>query len=349
MSTPDVLDDTKAPTTPRRRLRWLVIIAVLAIVAAAAVVAVRVWPSDSDNLASPLQPWGEERRPPTGLKFVNFRGVEILVPDTMLDRTAKDACDPIEEDAILLEDNDVMPACFVHQSPGITLVRISPVRGESLGQWESLLTREVTIDGLAARRGVGVPAYGQGGPEYAILHVPSRQVFITVESPDPAARERILDSARIVAMDAAGCPSAIPAFQAAPSTRDGSDSRLVPGTPIRAVLCRYTDLYLHKAVPPRPREFIETLNTLPSGLSRPNPKYPASVASRCPEHEQRGFVLRYVYERGPGVDVFVSISACDTVWASNGAHTTKLSNALTRGLVDRGGFDTVFFDSEVFS
>lgn len=174
-----------------------------------------------------------------------------------------------------------------------------------------------------------------------VLVIPDIGVSVSVQGPDTNSAARILDSAHVVTVDPLGClvhrASLTPSGS---SSHRGTSEFLVPGGPSQATICRYQDdRVVQSATLPTVRRLVSILNALPSGVSQPGGGNFSEVPQACAEDTRRGFVVQFTYPNGAPLLVYVHISGCKTLYASNGTRTTKIDNSLIDFLTSAVGYD----------
>jgi hypothetical protein len=286
---------------------------------------------------------------PAGTQAVSLAGVEVFVPKAW---TLNDErCGTPIADTAINDNGRVNPPCLISQPHKLTVVRIERL-GEIFAKTRaSVATTKTTVDGQPALRGTGVP--NQMFTPITSLVLPKQGVVVSVESPDQAAVQRILGSVRVVSVDANGCTTAMPSFAVAVQSEIiGARLRVPPGA-TTATLCRYGADDAPPAVPVRgtlaqstpltttQRETLAgILNTLPVGVSHIATNLTSDDPNlSCAVSAARGFVIQFGYPGRASLRIFVRVEGCDTVFASDGTHTTKLSEKLIQTLVGISGYD----------
>lgn len=173
-------------------------------------------PSDPSQPADPAELVGAVVPPPAGMRAVSSLGIEILVPadwsinDTYCNQSSAPTAvrghgtgadcytpEPDDKDVAVIgtSDTDWLPIQLIEpyvNVPGAPAVTIPTIE---LGP--------TTVDGMPAERGlVALP----DGRTAGLLRVAREDVAIAVRARDPAVVATILDSARLVGIDSAGCP-----------------------------------------------------------------------------------------------------------------------------------------------
>lgn len=275
---------------------------------------------------------------PPGTQAVSFHGVEVLVPAEWTINTVR--CSSPIADTVIIEDGAPQPACASAQTPGLTVVRLMPIESFNSQAWSELATESVTVSGHPASRGTGMSERSQ--TELAVLLLPGPGVAVTVESPDPAYAEQLLDTVRAAAIDSVGCRDRLPTLASQPDLSEADP--LVPGSPTSASICRYTGgwLYRSAAVPTTDvDELVQILNALPLGVSTPGPGF-FITPEACAEEPDRTFVIQLGYPDGSEVDVHVNLNGCKDIAATNGNRTTKLDAPLVDFLLGLVSYDGGF-------
>ena len=345
-----LLDQVHARLANRRRLGWLAAGVATAAATAGLIVAITVIaplgpdldPLDARRLAASEPTTTSTPSPspvPPGMQAVSFHGVEVLVPAEWTINTVR--CSSPIADTVIIEDGAPQPACAYPQPPsGLTVVRLMPIESFNSQAWSELATESVTVSGHPASRGTGMSERSQ--TELAVLLLPGPGVAVTVESPDPAYADQVLDTVRAVAIDSVGCRDTLPTLVSQPDLSDADP--LVPGSPASASICRYTggSLYRSAAVPTTDvDDLVQILNALPLGVSTPGPGF-FITPEACAEEPDRTFVIQLGYPDGSEVDVHVNLNGCKDIAATNGNRTTKLDAPLVDFLLGLVSYDGGF-------
>lgn len=270
------------------------------------------------------------RAVPPGMQAVSYRGVEVLVPaDWQLDATR---CATPAQNTVLSDFPRPALACANPQPPGLTVVRFESVGSPNAEGAERLAVHEVDLDGHKALRGAGtLPSLKQ---PVAVLSVPSQHVVVTVEAPKQELAERILDSAQVVSVDAAGCSTRAPADVIHLSGEEGT---LVPREPERGAVCRYVAGWLVRStVLP-----VEQLNLLRAQLNGLLAKTSLTVDASCaipPVNET--FVVRLDIGMDRPLDVEIR-DRCGDVYATRSGLFRQGQKELVEKLASLTGGRTV--------
>jgi hypothetical protein len=267
---------------------------------------------------------------------VGFHGVQVLVPSSWPLNATK--CGTPIRDTVIVGQG-VIALCLLAPRPTVSVVELAPLAQAQAGGQTAAAGRAIRLDGHPARRGADrLP----DGRSRVVLVIPDLDVAVTATSRDAALVRRIIASATIRPVDAAGCHDRVARLRpAGPPARQGAAARLVPASPTAGSICRYSDLRLERSTTltaGQLRHLLGVLNGLPAGTSRPGGGYAISADS-CQQEERRGFVLRFDHASGPAVEVFVHIGGCGQLSAANGARTTKLSPELVTTLTGLVGYD----------
>lgn len=200
----------------------------------------------------------------------------------------------------------------------------------------SVAMRPTTVGGHPATTGTEHLADGR---EATALVIPDLDVSVTVMSRDPGLVASIVASARIVGQDANGCPVRVASVQPdGPPARPGAGSLMVPGKPVKAVVCHYAPV--HTAAnradhtgpdgPPVlgrgvavPAGGLTKLTGILDGLK---PGLETNPSTGCLTPDRDGYVFHFTYASGAPVDVYLHTYACDHDGFSNGTVTGILSS-----------------------
>jgi len=208
---------SRRPSGPASAVRrfWRPLLAATAVAGVITVVAVAVDEPPSPAPSEPVQPValvGDVSPAPPGQQAVSSRGLEILVPEDWLinDFHCGQSAAPtvVRGHAVGLGD------CYTPEPAEKTVAMIG---GADLAWYPIPLTddrtappielRAVTVDGRPAERGQAVLADGRTA---GLLRFTDDDVAVAVRAIDPATVATVLDSARRVGLDSAGCPAERP-------------------------------------------------------------------------------------------------------------------------------------------
>lgn len=294
------------------RDRWsrrgvaLVVAAVAAVVAVAVVV-----PSLLDDAGDPgpdvaAQP---APAPPAGQRAVSWHGVQVFVPATW--KLEDLYCHQPQSDTVVRPGG--RDDCLMPYVPGLTVVEFHAGTEAVPG------AQQVEVSGHPGSRGT-VPLTEEQGVR-AVLVLPEQEVTVSVRSPDEAAAQAVLDTVAVIEVDALGCVTRLP--DTSPSQPDvpGAAERVLPGEPVRVVLCEYVDLLLQRSgvLPPNQVRALQTaLDDAPVGASPARSGTEVSP-DLCPEYDRAPMVLQADYADGGRLQVFTRLNSCTGPDPDNGA------------------------------
>lgn len=257
---------------------------------------------------------GAEPPPAPGLRPVSFHGLTIDVPQDWPVNALRCAS-PVKNTVVIAPL--VVTYCDLDQPPGLSVVELAPL-------------------------GRGPIDHGEPGRTRIVVRRPELDAQVTITSPDAALARQIAGSVRRTPVDFAGCADQVGQLRApdrpAPQ-RPGADRVLVPGQPVQGGVCRYEAGWLARSASltgDRLAELVGTLNRLPHGSSRRDPRTFLAEAV-CPEERTRGVVVHFRYGDGEPLTVWVNISGCDQLGASNGTVQAQRRDALPELIVELVG------------
>lgn len=297
---------TAGQSGARRRRGWTALAAAAAVVAVAVVV-----PSLLDDGGSPGPDVATQPAPvaPPGQRAVSWHGVQVFVPATW---TLEDLyCHEPQSDTVVRPGG--REDCLVPYVPGLTVVEFS-AGTESVPD-----AQPVEVSGHAGSRGT-VPLTEEAGVR-TVLVLPDLEVTVSVRSPDEAAAQAILDTAAVVDVDALGCASRLPDTSPSPPDVPGAADRVLPGEPVRVVLCEYGDLRLERSgvLPPdEVKAFQAALDAAPVGTT-PSGVGVTVSEELCPEYDRAPMVAQAEYADGGRLQVFTRLNSCTGPDPANGA------------------------------
>jgi hypothetical protein len=298
-------------------------LALVGVVAAAAFLA------SPDPQTPPQIALGGHAAPP-GMQAVSYRGVELFVPaDWQLDATRCGT--PVKNTVTAVMPGAAVPLCLIPQPAGLTVVRLGQASGLMAKEATALADRPVDLDGHEAMRGAGALPDFKG--TVAVLVVPSQDVVVTVESRNQALADRILNSARVVAADWAGCETRRPG----PVTFrfNDEDGDLVPRQPDGGSVCRYADGWLMRSATLTPDEAV----SLAGELNALAPKTAVNMRNCLNPLAQTTYVVRFDIGDDHPLDVEVR-NACYDMFASSGTMTRQADLHLMQHLTEFTGNDS---------
>lgn len=269
---------------------------------------------------------------PTGSQAVSWHGVQVLVPATW--RLDDQRCGVAQTSTVLLPG--FRNSCLPPYIPGLTVVEFAEVPDiPERTSTEPLLdaaTTPLDLDGTPALTG-SVPLEQETGVR-RVLVVPSEGVIVSVRSPDAAAADRILATARVVTVDANGCLSRLPASRpAGPSGVEGASESLLPGSPTSLSACRYERLRLvsSRRVDASIGALQQRLDALATGVSGRTPE--REIAEElCRGMDDEVTTLEAGYADDRSLRVFFRGQACTDRSALNGSTTRRTDRTLTSDL-----------------
>jgi hypothetical protein len=288
------------------------------------------FPSVDEPTATPTSTPAPETR------TVSYHGIEVVVPASF-GLNASECGTPMADTVMIMEG--ASPACLVQQPPGLTVMYLSPSSPDS--ELVALATEALTVGGQPARRGLSSPPQWR---EATVLWLPDPGVLVQIESPHPALVEELIAGIRITPVDSAGCVDHVDPLPPPPASDQPLGGQLVPGSPTSASICRYSANWLSRSEVLDPSErdsLVELFNALPAGTSKPGPGF-FIVPEACLDEVGRGFLVQFGYADGDHVEVFVDITGCTDLFATNGVRVTKLNEAVVSFLMNRVGYDGGF-------
>lgn len=268
--------------------------------------------------------------PPPGTRAWSSHGLQVSVPEAW--KANQTRCGTPIASTVLIGDV-AMAMCAINPVPVVDVVSFGTASVTDPHPEPAL--HPADVGGHAARTGTERLPDGRTA---TVLVVPDLDVSVTVESKDAALVAAIAGSARIVETDANGCASRAGTVEpAGKPARPGAQTGMVPGTPIKAIVCHYEAPapYAPGGADFKGPTFLtngstidtnqigpltDTLNTLKPGQAVWN-----GLASSCPSAAHDGYLFRFVYASGQPVDVYLHTSDCDHIGFDNGAVTGYLS------------------------
>lgn len=331
--------DVRLERRPGRRIRLLVAVAAAVSVVTAGVIG-----------GSQLFDGSEPGQAADATRPHTFHGLTVSVPESWPLNEMR--CGTPVADTVILPG--VIQGCLHPGPPHVSFVSF-----RIAGEITDATTTDTTIDGHQAIITSGTsttpPTVIAEGDHVTRIDVPSLHTHVTIQSPDRATVDRIAGTARIVDQDANGCASlrndlgSLPTGR--PPVREGADSTLVPGSPTRVAFCRYghdeasqTSTGIEQSVSVAGRDLVDVVakvNTLPAGLSAP-----VSEGTCIEAVPPSGYTIVAWYADGPPVTVWVRLTDCELVGATNGSHNGQRTRSLIDLVTDRAG-DAMGWQSQV--
>jgi hypothetical protein len=245
------------------------------------------------------------------MRYVDTHGIEVAVPATW--RLERGMCGTPQENTVLWNE-DGTTLCLVRQPPGLSVVEF----GGSLRTLHGFRRRTtpVTIDGVQARRWDAGTVMGSHAVR---LDFASRNLSVTVLSPDRSLLDRILASVRVIRVDRNGCPTH-PAGVYTRGSRRSTSEPLVPAGPRRLVGCSYQGRWLDHSnlVGPRAASHLaRALDAAPFGFSHaPRGTILPSICGST--WRGSSMTARFEYVAHRPVTVTAHLEGCARLGASNG-------------------------------
>lgn len=269
---------------------------------------------------------------PAGSQAVSWHGVQVVVPESW--QLDDQRCGVAQTSTVLLPG--FRNSCLPPYVPELTVVEFAEIPDiPATTSAEPLLdaaTTPLDLDGTPALTG-SVPLEQETGVR-RVLVVPSEGVIVTVRSPDAAAADRILATARVVVVDANGCPARIPTSRpAGPSGVEGASESLLPGSPTSLSACRYERLRLvsSRRVDASISALQQRLDALATGVSGRTPE--REIAEElCRGMDDEVTTLEAGYADDRSLRVFFRGQACTDRSALNGSTTRRTDRTLISDL-----------------
>jgi hypothetical protein len=262
--------------------------------------------------------------------------LQIAVPTRW--RLEDQRCGAAVADTVLYPDLSTAD-CYLTSPPRITVVTFFELDTAIRLGWDKAALRPLSDEGQKVS--VGWLAATRQWPRLLVLFAPEVGAAVSIESPNETTAERLMSSVRIVKVDADGCPSkvgdlhpAVHLLYPVPS------SDLVPGAPTGVALCRYEDFWLAESAHASGHAvstLVAILNSLKSGSSH-LPSDFHELPSECAQDAHRGFLLSFSYSNGARERVFVHISGCGVLSATNGSRSGQIDGPIVTALVDTVGY-----------
>jgi hypothetical protein len=271
------------------------------------------------------------------LSLVGFHGLQIAVPAKW--RLEDQRCGAAEADTVLYPDL-VTDLCYTISPPNITVVTFFELNTAIRLGWGKAAFHTVADHGHMVS--VGWLAPTRLWPRrLLVLFARQMGAAVAVLSPSQTMAQHLVASVRIVKVDATGCPSEqLVLHPTGPSALPGGAKELVPGSPTRVALCRYEDFWLAESAHATGHallRLVTILNSLKAGTSH-LPSDFHEPPSLCTQDAERAFLLRFSYSNGSVEPVFVHISGCGVLSATNESRGGQIDSAIETALVQVLGY-----------
>ncbi|GAA2017999.1 hypothetical protein GCM10009839_12520 [Catenulispora yoronensis] len=289
-------------------------------------------PPQGVSTASPL--------PVTGSRAWSSHGLQVRVPEKW--KANQEHCGEASEDTVLIGGGP-SEACLLANPPVVNVVSFGSASNLDRSALSALpALHPATVGGKAAQSAAGRL---KDGRTVVVIVVPDLDISVTVKGKDAKLVEQIAATAQLVDADANGCASRVgTVLPVGPPTRPGATTTMVPGTPIKAVVCHYGDGFLGEQKPtdgptlltngsPIAANQIGGLTALLNALKPGLGKW-SGLPGSCPPASHDGYVFRFSYASGPPVDVYLHTDDCDQLGFSNGAVTGLIPKAFTDHMQD---------------
>jgi hypothetical protein len=329
---------TSAPG-PGRAVRAAIAVLALALVPLAADAALRTRDGSHHSIST------ADPVPADDTQAISYHGIEMRVPASW--KVNDTYCGTPMHDTVVVAQGPT-PDCLVREPPGLTVVEIltTSTEPDSFGAiYSTVATESVTVDGSPAQRGSGYITRIQA--RRSVLVLPEQEVVVSIESPDDAMAERLLDSVHLAPVDSNGCAARVSSLTPDRGAKPAyAAAALLPPGATSVSICRYRDLQLERSTRLTANDVAQLqsiFGALPVGVSHPGPEF-AEAPFLCAEDLRRGFVIRADSPDGDITPVFVHIGGCDELSASNGARSTKIDWPLVTFMTRHVGYDFSFPD-----
>jgi hypothetical protein len=262
--------------------------------------------------------------PEAGSRAWSSHGLQVRVPQAWKPDQAH--CGTPTADTVMI-DQAFTELCMIAENPSLDVVTFGTAK--IVEAYPNLTLHPTTIGGHAAQTGSELL---DDGRHAAALVVPDLDVSVAVTSRNADLVSGILATARIVATDADGCASSLDVVgPGGPPSRPGATTAMVPGKPVKAIICHY--------VPPTspdpsgpvgpgllasgsqvPADQLGTLTGLLNSGKAPLATW-QGLANACTSAAHDGYLIRFSYASGAPVDVYLHAENCDHMGFDNGAVT----------------------------
>lgn len=158
-------------------------------------------------------------------KPVSFHGVQVLVPASWPLNATK--CGTPIRDTVIVGQG-VVPLCLLTPTPTVSVVELVPLAQAQAGGQAAVASRAIRLAGHPVRRGEDRLADDRAR---VVLVIPDLEVAVIATSRDAALARRIVASATIRPVDAAGCHDRLARLRPGRPARHGTAARLVPASP----------------------------------------------------------------------------------------------------------------------
>jgi hypothetical protein len=195
------------------------------------------------------------------------------------------------------------------------------------GEYGGMTTRDVTVDGVPAKRTEGRRA--DDGRYAGLLAIPSKKIYLSVRTTGDADRQQILDSARLVDVDHLGCAVPRPAALSAahpPAT-------FVPANPVSVHVCHYenglaADEPLVASAALEPEQITALVRAMNAAKPGRNPDTPPATCRNEDPRDLLDTILRFTTTDGTVSQVGIWYTRCDGRRMENGARAAQLTQEI---------------------
>jgi hypothetical protein len=271
---------------------------------------------------------------PPGFQVVTFHGLSITVPQSW---------QVMVGGSCTLNNNIVQlpggaPLCGMPPYLDLTIVEFFD--NLPLSVISAARTTETTISGLPATRTEGI----EGRRPALAYTVPALHASVLIKPARGKSGEDLAASLQVNEVDVHGCRAKVSPIATLPlptgTAHHGPAGMLVPSAPVSAIVCRYNAGWLESGnllTGSALHSFVDTLNSLPPGLSRAN--NPSLMHCGTQDLNDRlaadleAYRIEMRYPQGPPMVLFARFGQCGELGISNGIRTAQRTDALVNLLL----------------
>jgi hypothetical protein len=225
----------------------------------------------------------------------------------------------------------VQTMCLTPEKPTkeVAIIGTPAETQAQLAELGATAPRRVQLGDVDAERG---EARAPDGRHVGWLRVSSRSVTVLVKARTPGLVQRILDSAKLAAVDTHGCPARRPVPQA--GTAAGAATPFAPENPSSISVCYYGDNDRLKSSASLSGEravaLARSLNAAPAGAT------PDADPNQClhPAAPPPPDAVLFVHAGAAPSKIFVSFSGCVGRKLDNGARQARVNEAIVRAFME---------------
>jgi len=267
--------------------------------------------------------------PAAAVRLESALGIQIAVPASW---AVNDYGCNMSDRPTMVRGQGAQLGCFTPERPTKELAWIGTDGGMALEALPGFRRENPTLDGTAAER---VEGRTSDGRFIGWLRVPSRKLLVVAKVLDVRLLQRILDSAKLVPIDAHGCPEQRPAAKRPAPSPASAAATLAPAAPTSVSVCYYTayDHRLQASTRLSGGAAVDLAARLNRSAPGPNPDTNPKECLHPPAPPPADAVL-FIDDGAWRATVYVAFSGCIGRGLDNGVRQAQVSSSLLKAMLD---------------